>query len=161
MSELDLLWPRLFIAYCPVATECSKRSLARYNSVCLWHKNSNFDAMLLLCQPAFLWCILWDVFELQHIAHYVHWLAAAVRQVFSGRILSWDLEQLPLYWCYYRDRGCIVSSRQVPLSCCHPSWLQLWKWNSTVTTYFLKMHQVLEYFGTWQYHKLETWDRHN
>jgi len=33
MSELDRLWPHLFIAYCPVATECSKRSLARYNSV--------------------------------------------------------------------------------------------------------------------------------
>jgi len=25
--------------------------------------------------------------------------------------------------------------------------------HSTVATYFLKMHQVLEYMGTWQYHK--------
>ena len=33
MSELDLLWPRLFIAYCPVASKCSKWSLARCSSV--------------------------------------------------------------------------------------------------------------------------------
>jgi len=33
MSELDLLWPCRFIAYCPVATDCSKRSLACCNSV--------------------------------------------------------------------------------------------------------------------------------
>jgi len=33
ISELGLLSPRLFIAYCPVATECSKWSLGRCNSV--------------------------------------------------------------------------------------------------------------------------------
>jgi len=125
ISKVDLLWPRLFIAYCPVVAKCSKRSLTRCNSSDLSHKNSNFDAMLLFCQPAFLWYILWDVFELQHIDHYVHWLVPPVRQVFSGRILSWNSEQLPLYWCYSPDRGCIVSSQQAPLSCCHPSWSEV------------------------------------
>jgi len=33
ISKVDLLWPRLFIAYCPVANDCSKRSLARCYSV--------------------------------------------------------------------------------------------------------------------------------
>ena len=33
ISEVDLLWARLFIVYCPVATECSKWSLTRCNSV--------------------------------------------------------------------------------------------------------------------------------
>ena len=33
ISEVDLLWTRLFIAYCPVATDCSNWSLARCNSV--------------------------------------------------------------------------------------------------------------------------------
>ena len=33
ISKVDLLWRRLFIAYCPVATKCSKWSLTHCNSV--------------------------------------------------------------------------------------------------------------------------------
>jgi len=45
ISKVDLVWRRLFIAYCPVVAKCSKRSLTRCNSSDLSHKNSNFDAM--------------------------------------------------------------------------------------------------------------------
>ena len=58
ISETDLLWPGLFTAYFlwPLIVQSGHWLAAILSD--LWHENSNFDAMLLLCQPTFLWRIL-------------------------------------------------------------------------------------------------------